>query len=100
MTVNPARHGPFPGRLASDDIAAYAAATGEQTAHRYAEVSGDWAAYHSDLEVARAAGFEFVNSDGNEPDSECLWHQDTSFTFEAAANGATTISNGRLELRS
>lgn len=25
---------------------------------------------------------------------------DTSFAAEAAANGATTISNGRLELRS
>jgi acyl dehydratase len=31
MTVNPARHGPFPGRLAPDAIAAYAAATGDDT---------------------------------------------------------------------
>src|SRR3954447_4198385 len=29
-------------------------------ARRYAEVSGDWAAHHFDLEVARAAGFGFV----------------------------------------
>jgi acyl dehydratase len=32
MTVNPARHGPFPGRLAPDAISAYAAATGDDTA--------------------------------------------------------------------
>src|SRR6476659_6529699 len=33
-------------------------------AHRYAEVSGDWAAHHFDLEVARAAGFDFVFTHG------------------------------------
>jgi acyl dehydratase len=32
MTVNPARHGPFGGRMAPDAIAAYAAATGDDTA--------------------------------------------------------------------
>lgn len=32
MTVNPARHGPFPGRLAPDAVSAYAAATGDDTA--------------------------------------------------------------------
>ena len=32
MTVNPARHGPFPGRLEPDGIAAYAAATCDDTA--------------------------------------------------------------------
>jgi len=32
MTVNPARHGPFPGRLAPETIAAYAAATCDDTA--------------------------------------------------------------------
>jgi acyl dehydratase len=31
MTVAPARHGPFPGNLAPELIAAYAAATGDQT---------------------------------------------------------------------
>ena len=31
MTVNPARHGPFPGRLDPDGIAAYAAATCDDT---------------------------------------------------------------------
>jgi acyl dehydratase len=32
--------------------------------HRYAELSGDWAAHHFDLEVARAAGFDFVFTHG------------------------------------
>jgi acyl dehydratase len=33
-------------------------------AHRYAEVSGDWAAHHFDINVARAAGFDFVFTHG------------------------------------
>ena len=38
---------------------------------------------------------------GLRPDGERLWHQRTnSFAFEAAANGTTTITHGRLELRS
>ncbi|HEX3546655.1 MAG TPA: MaoC/PaaZ C-terminal domain-containing protein [Mycobacterium sp.] len=36
----------------------------EQVAHRYAEVSGDWAAHHFDIEVAQAAGFDFVFTHG------------------------------------
>jgi len=31
----------------------------KRTAHRYATVSGDWSAHHFDIEVARAAGFDF-----------------------------------------
>jgi len=31
---------------------------------RYAELSGDWAAHHFDIEVARAAGFGFVFAHG------------------------------------
>lgn len=31
---------------------------------RYAELSGDWAAHHFDIEVARAAGFDFVFTHG------------------------------------
>jgi hypothetical protein len=31
LMVAPVRHGPFPGRLAPDVVAAYAAATGDQT---------------------------------------------------------------------
>ncbi len=35
-----------------------------RTAHRYAEVSGDWSAHHFDIDVARAAGFDFVFTHG------------------------------------
>jgi acyl dehydratase len=31
---------------------------------RYAELSGDWAAHHFDIDVARAAGFDFVFTHG------------------------------------
>jgi acyl dehydratase len=104
---------------------------------RYAEVSGDWAAHHFDIEVARAAGFDFVFTHGlstmaicthqllgqlgvDDPgrvariavrfasptplDSELTVHgfamDQRAFAFEADANGATTITHGRLELRS
>jgi len=109
----------------------------KDVAHRYAEVSGDWAAHHFDIEVARAAGFDFVFTHGlctmgmtthllldilgvDDParvrrvavrfasptplDSELTVNafgiDENSFAFEAAANGATTITHGRLELRS
>ncbi len=36
----------------------------KRVAHRYAEVSGDWSAHHFDIEVARAAGFDFVFTHG------------------------------------
>jgi acyl dehydratase len=32
----------------------------KRTAHLYAKVSGDWSAHHFDIDVARAAGFDFV----------------------------------------
>ncbi len=35
-----------------------------EVAHRYAEVSGDWAPHHFDLEAAQAAGFDFVFTHG------------------------------------
>ncbi len=36
----------------------------DDTARRYAEVSGDWADHHFDIDVARAAGFEFLFAHG------------------------------------
>jgi acyl dehydratase len=36
----------------------------KRVAHRYAEVSGDWSAHHFDIDVARAAGFDFVFTHG------------------------------------
>ena len=106
-------------------------------AHRYAEVSGDWSAHHFDIEVARAAGFDFVFTHGlctmaicahrlldllgiDDPgrvrrvavrfasptplDSELTVNAfgitENSIAFEAVANGTTTITHGRLEMRS
>jgi len=65
LPVVPGRHGPFRGGPAPDVITADATATGDptpavrdgiDTRHRYAEVSGDWAPDHFDLEEAHAAG--------------------------------------------
>ena len=107
----------------------------KDVAHRYAEVSGDWAAHHFDIEVARAAGFDFVFTHGlctmaitthlllgvldvdpdqvrrvavrfaspTPLDSELTVNafgiSENLFAFEAVANGTTTITHGRLELR-
>jgi acyl dehydratase len=104
-------------------------------AHRYAEVSGDWAPHHFDIEVARAAGFDFVFTHGlctmaitahlllgllgadpsrvrrvavrfaSPTPLDCeltvnaFGFNENSFAFEAVANGAATITHGRLELR-
>jgi acyl dehydratase len=104
-------------------------------AHRYAEVSGDWSAHHFDIDVARAAGFDFVFTHGLATMAICTHRlldllgvdnpgrvrrvavrfasptpldsdltvnafgiSEHSFAFEAAANGTTTITHGRLEL--
>ena len=109
---------------------------GDEVARRYAEVSGDWAAHHFDINVARSAGFDFVFTHGlctmaicthrvlqivgvDDPgrvarvavrfasptpmDSNLAisaYEIDThSYAFEAVADGATTITHGRLELR-
>ncbi|HET6733872.1 MaoC/PaaZ C-terminal domain-containing protein [Mycobacterium sp.] len=109
----------------------------KDVARRYAEVSGDWSAHHFDIEVARAAGYDFVFTHGlctmaicahrllgllgvDDParvrriavrfasptplDSDLTVNafgiNENSFAFEAAANGTTTITHGRLELRS
>ena len=106
-------------------------------AHRYAEVSGDWSAHHFDIEVARAAGFDFVFAHGLCTMAICTHRvlgllgvddpglvrrvavrftsptpldcdltvnayviNQHSYAFEAVANGTTTITHGRLELRS
>ena len=108
----------------------------EQTAHRYAEVSGDRSEHHFDIEVARAEGFDFVFAHGLCTMAICTHRllrllgvddpgrvsrvavrfasptpldcdltvnaygiDERSFAFEAAADGATTITHGRLELR-
>ena len=109
----------------------------ERMAHRYAEVSGDWSAHHFDIDVARAAGFDFVFAHGLCTMAICTHRllgligvddpgrvsrvavrfasptplgcdltvngygvSERSFAFEASADGVTTTTHGRLELRS
>jgi acyl dehydratase len=126
----------FPDDALSSSLGSASQHIDENVAHRYAEVSGDWAAHHFDIEVARAAGFDFVFTHGlctmaiathlllglldvDDPaqvrrvavrfasptplDSELTVNafgiNDNSFAFEATANGTTTLTHGRLELR-
>lgn len=107
-----------------------------KTAHRYAEVSGDWSEHHFDIDAARAAGFDFVFTHGLATTAICTHRvlgllgiddpgrvsrvavrfasptpldcdltvnaygiDEHSFAFEAGANGALTITQGRLEMR-
>jgi len=108
----------------------------KDVARRYAEVSGDWAAHHFDIEVARAAGFDHIFAHGLCTMAICAHRllgmldvddpgrvrriavrfasptpmdcgltvnafgiSDYSTAFEATADGRTTITHGRLELR-
>jgi acyl dehydratase len=127
----------FPDDARANNVGSTSQHLDDRLAHRYAEVSGDWAAHHFDVAVARAAGFNFVFTHGlctmaicthlllgllgvDDPgrvrrvavrfasptplDSEltvsAFGVDENSFAFEAVANGATTITHGRLELGS
>lgn len=105
-------------------------------AQRYAQVSGDWAAHHFDIDAARAAGFDDIFTHGlctlaisthrvleilgiDDParvrrvavrfasptplncdlSVNAYGISEHSIAFEATANGKTTITHGRLELR-
>ncbi|AGB22734.1 acyl dehydratase [Mycobacterium sp. JS623] len=54
----------FPGDARARSLGTARQHIDEDVAHRYAEVSGDWAAHHFDIDVARAAGFDFVFTHG------------------------------------
>ncbi|HZN80282.1 MAG TPA: MaoC/PaaZ C-terminal domain-containing protein [Mycobacterium sp.] len=54
----------FPDNVRANPLGATTQHLDDRVAHRYAEVSGDWAAHHFDIEVARAAGFDFVFTHG------------------------------------
>jgi acyl dehydratase len=132
----PAEHR-FPDHARANPLGSTSQHLDGRLAHRYAEVSGDWAAHHFDVEVARAAGFDFVFTHGlctmaicahrllgllgiDDPgrvarvavrfasptplDQELTVNaygiDQNSVAFEATSRGVTTITHGRLELRS
>ena len=59
----PSDHG-FPDEARANPLGSISRHIGTDVAQRYAEVSGDWAPHHFDVEVARAAGFDFVFTHG------------------------------------
>ena len=135
LGVPPAEHR-FPDAARAHPLGSVSQHIDADITRRYAELSGDWAAHHFDIEVARPAGFDFVFTHGlctmaicshlllgllgiDDPGRvrrvavrfasptpldcpltlKAFAISDHSFAFEAEANGATTISHGRLELR-
>jgi acyl dehydratase len=59
----PAEHR-FPDDARARPLGSVSQHIDKRVAHRYAEVSGDWSAHHFDIDVARAAGFDFVFTHG------------------------------------
>lgn len=131
----PAEHR-FPEAARANPVGSTTIHVDGKTAHRYAEVSGDWSEHHFDIDAARAAGFDFVFTHGLATMAICTHRvlgllgiddpgrvsrvavrfasptpldcdltvdaygiDEHSFAFEAGANGAHTITHGRLELR-
>lgn len=131
----PAEHR-FPDAARANPVGSTTVHIDGKTAHRYAEVSGDWSEHHFDIDAAHAAGFDFVFAHGLCTMAICTHRvlgllsiddpgrvsrvavrfasptpldcdltvnaygiNQHSFAFEAAANGAITITHGRLELR-
>jgi acyl dehydratase len=54
----------FPDGARAHPVGSVTAHIDKNLAHDYAEISGDWSAHHFDIEVARAAGFDFVFTHG------------------------------------
>jgi acyl dehydratase len=135
LGVTPAEHR-FPDEARAHPLGTVSQHIDTDITRRYAELSGDWAAHHFDIEVARAAGFDFVFAHGlctmaicthlllgllgvDDPgrvrrvavrfasptplgcdlNVNAFGISEHSLAFEAEANGRTTISHGRLELR-
>ena len=63
LGMTPAEHR-FPDDARAHPLGSVTHHIDADVAHRYAEVSGDWSAHHFDIEVARAAGFDFVFTHG------------------------------------
>jgi acyl dehydratase len=54
----------FPEAARSNPKGSITAHIDADIAHRYADISGDWAQHHFDIEAARAAGFDFIFAHG------------------------------------
>ena len=54
----------FPESALAEPLGTAVQHVADDTARRYAEVSGDWADHHFDIDVARAAGFDFLFAHG------------------------------------
>lgn len=63
LGVTPAEHR-FPDEARARPLGTVSHHIDADITRRYAELSGDWAAHHFDIEVARAAGFGFVFTHG------------------------------------
>jgi acyl dehydratase len=63
LGMTPAQHR-FPGTARTRPLGTVSQHIDPDITRRYAELSGDWAAHHFDIEVARAAGFDFVSTHG------------------------------------
>jgi len=59
----PAEHR-FPESALANPLGTAVQHVADDTARRYAEVSGDWSAHHFDIDVARSAGFDFLFAHG------------------------------------
>ena len=63
LGVPPAEHR-FPDTARAQPLGTVSRHIDADITRRYAELSGDWAAHHFDIDVARAAGFDFVFTHG------------------------------------
>ncbi|MFI5507192.1 MaoC/PaaZ C-terminal domain-containing protein [Mycobacterium sp. NPDC051804] len=63
LGMPPAEHR-FPDSARAHPLGSISQHIDADITHRYAELSGDWAAHHFDVDVARAAGFDFVFTHG------------------------------------
>jgi len=119
LAVTPVRHGPFPGRLAAEDIATYAAATAVRTSRAGTQLVVHFEQIDAAGRVAVEQWWTMVLLGIDDPgrvvrvavrfasptplDSELTVNaygiNHNSIAFEATSKGVTTITHGRLDLR-
>jgi acyl dehydratase len=59
----PAEHC-FPESARTNPLGSEVQHIADDTARRYADISGDWSAHHFDIEVARSSGFDYLFAHG------------------------------------